>query len=237
MLERVLPVNRLVYSANGGGKSFDYRLSTEREKNERYDDRTYKAAFDLARMLHDAYEVEFASLLEEGYYSVSPKMRQFLAQKGMDQPRIKVYDTSEFAEIAQKYRQRGHYLYDTAPDSVVVNFQLPKPLDVFWYKHSTEKEIASWGGMYEYLAGVPWRVIDSWEEQHGDLFETRRINPPAEHENGDDGFYYLFEVVPRSDADVGQYMDTGATDGETEHAVNLLRRYAGRLPRGSRDEY
>lgn len=84
---------------------------------------------------------------------------------------------------------------ESAPDSAIVNFQLPKPLDVFWAKEHGE-EPASWGALYRRLADIPWVIIREWLQEYGDEYTVDRLNPVGIHGNGDDGFYYLFEVSP-----------------------------------------
>lgn len=221
-------VSRLVYSTDSSGKIWERPVYSDRVIGEvRPEDRDIgEAAVTLGDELGTRYSRELSWLLDDGLVAGNPsdRVREFLANKRMDQPRVAVYSSEAFEPQLDKQMaafglgQRAinlawddwtrdpdgqrlpESIYEpyidverSAPGSFVVNFQLPKPLDIFWSKQDESGPI-SWGALYRRMADVPWNVVHEWEQKYGNDFSVRRLNPIGVHENGDDGFYYLFEV-------------------------------------------
>ncbi len=225
---------KLVYTTETGGVSQSY------EHESGPDTEVYQAAELLANWLYEEYAEGFDRVLEA--HQTGTRVREFLRERGMDKPRVEVYTSSQYRDVvkrglatvenadshrAEVDRLSAKYAtLDGIDDrSVVVNFQLPKPLDIFWWKkfwneeeywrhEPTEEEVFTaaedrrlmneWGGMYEYLMGTPWWVVDQWADEYGERFGCDRINDVGIHGNGDNGFYYLFEIYER---DSGTHVD------------------------------
>lgn len=198
---------RLVYSSDPEvipGPTFE-GLESLRER----DPLLYADAVELAHDLAVSYQEAFLTLMRSGGYSgeVSQEVVDFIESRGMDRPRVDVLSPEDVSSLADAYEQKfgGNDWGYTPPvqmpskDSVVVKFQLPKPVDMFWFKHDSEgvdPSPASWGALYRSLMSVPWDIVDAWPLTHPGS-EVNRLNDLGVHLNGDDGFYYLFEVTKR----------------------------------------
>ncbi len=227
---------QLVYSTDSSGDTWERAVYFDTIIGEVYpeDKDICEAAVTLADELSTRYSRELSWLLAAESVTGAPsdRVREFIASKRMDQPRITVYSADAFestleatmaayshedmakhdawvdwtssayndlsdSEPPEKYYIPERELDEASQGTFIVNFQLPKPLDIFWDKQDDKGPI-SWGALYRHMADVPWSVVYEWEQKYGDDFAVQRLNPIGVHTNGDDGFYYLFEVSRRT---------------------------------------
>lgn len=111
-------------------------------------------------------------------------------------PRFDVYGKNE----SRKFLDDIGYPYVQVEDeSVLVVFNLPKPLAQFWWKGVGEwgaldvdidESAVEWGTMYRELMPVVWDNLDKY--QYGRSLVFYRVNDVTDHEPGD--YYYIWEV-------------------------------------------
>lgn len=123
----------------------------------------------------------------------TPAIHKKMISKGYDAPRFTIYTSNTAHAFLQS--EVGFDSYKLAPDSFMVNFNLPAPIARFFYRTSdlspaqkiTPDQI-EWGYFYRACLPVVWSAIE-----HSTNFNVApyRINNFAQHSQD---YYYLWEM-------------------------------------------
>lgn len=162
-------------------------------------------ARDLASRLLYTYSSSLIDLLNNRDIPQAPseKISKWLIDRAMFSPSVSMMSGREFNQAFQDFFDDESYppeMSEANADSIVLNFQLPKPVSQF-YKRSEKGPDGtplpvSFGSMYRQLTSVPWFTMKEWSDENPNL-TLKRLNEHGFHKNGADGFYYLFEIVER----------------------------------------
>lgn len=133
-------------------------------------------------------------------YAFSQEMMERMIEKGYDLPQLKIL-SDEFAQrfLDETDINTGHPVGD---DSLLVIFNLPKPMGRFWYKggedywgDDKEKEEidrsknVAWGDFYRKSAPVIWNIDNDMDEKD---IKVNRLNLAGQHDPKK--YYYIWEV-------------------------------------------
>lgn len=152
---------------------------------------------------------------------ISPKIREYLENKGMDLPTFDLYAKNEADEALQKFGFNGEKI---EMGNFLVVFNLPKPLSQFWWKGGAEswgsesrdvrKMVIEWGRIYRLIIPVIWYAVDR------STSTMERINPCGVHDPKQ--YYYLWEIGTQSTTrydDSDEYQDNNSVDTGVNESV------------------
>jgi|SRR3989344_247041 len=145
------------------------------------------------------FRATFLELLEQYTKEkrvMSPRIMEFLKEKQMDLPHFTIAHGEFAGEILDDFELN----YEIGADSILLVFQLPKPLAQYWWKGGTdswgnaaediEGMAIEWGHFYRELMPVIWEMQGLYENEHG--LDFQRINKIGEH--NPKKFYYVWEM-------------------------------------------
>ena len=163
---------------------------------------------EFLKEVSDEFEQEFRRLLDEcrledkfGQQTreVGERIKEYMEEKDWYKPEFTITTGISTAEELNNLGFEDQ-IEGISADSIVVNFQLPKPLAHFWRKGkgtwgSGGKDMAGktipWGIFYRHLVQkIIWKKKEEQNEE-GHL-ELRKINENMQHDP--EKYYYLFEV-------------------------------------------
>ena len=158
---------------------------------------TADAAVTFCGELSKRFKESFLELLElyqKERKEIPASILKFLRENKFDLPHFKIVDSKS----AKKVLGDLGYYNQIGKNSLLIVFNLPKPLAHFWWKdrgsiaQNGDKDpaplVIEWGDFYRAIMPLVWNAVDS---QRGNL-ELNRINAPSEHDPK--SFYYLWEA-------------------------------------------
>lgn len=148
------------------------------------------------------FREEFYDLIEEYKESgrrVSDTMLEKLSELKLDVPKFEIFVGKARNELLENLQVNESYQFQE--NSIVVLFNLPKPLSQYWWKGGAESwgsaglnvdaMVMEWGHFYRELMPVIWNAIG--REECNEDYRFYRINSVGQHEP--QAYYYIWEVV------------------------------------------
>ncbi|TSC55943.1 MAG: Uncharacterized protein G01um101418_514 [Parcubacteria group bacterium Gr01-1014_18] len=157
----------------------DYERLSDRQRN------ILERAKEFCHRLSRKFENEFGEILinySKERKEISIQMKKFLLNKKFDLPQFTISNP---------------YAND---NSLLLNFQLPRPLSFFWWKgganswgdHAVDMQdqVVEWGHFYRELMPIVWETQGYYEQEKGLSFD--RVNAVGEHDPAK--YYYLWKI-------------------------------------------
>jgi len=130
--------------------------------------------------------------------NLSQKILDHLIEKRFDLPNFTIANAEHAIQILEDC-QMDDYLAD--PKSILLVFNLPKPLGHFWWKGGVDSwghegknvsgSVIEWGHFYRELTPVIWKMQGLYENEYALDFE--RINSVSVHDPKK--YYYLWQIT------------------------------------------
>lgn len=149
--------------------------------------------------LSEEFRQAFLLLLEQYRRErclISQKIVDYLLKKNLVLPTFVIANGERAHGVLNEYKLNG----DVTAHSLLVAFQLPKPLSQFWWKGGADSwgsgsehlgsAVIEWGHFYRELMRVVWETQGYYENEYSLRFE--RINSVGEHDPKK--YYYVWEV-------------------------------------------
>ena len=149
--------------------------------------------------LSEEFRQTFLVLLEQyrkERRQISQKIVDYLLEKNFDLPNF----TIAYREKAQELLKERGFDVEINDQSLLLIFQLPKPLSQFWWKGGVDSwgdlsedmqgAVIEWGHFYRELMPVVWEKQGYYENESA--LDFYRINGVGEHDP--QKYYYIWEV-------------------------------------------
>lgn len=149
--------------------------------------------------LAEEFKQKFLSLLDQygnERRQISPKIVEYLLEKKFDIPNFNIAYGSRAKELLEEYG----FSDEINDQSLLLVFQLPKPLAQYWWKGGTESwgsmaedvegAAIEWGHFYRELMPIIWEAQGRHENESGLAFN--RINNVGEH--NPKKYYYIWKI-------------------------------------------
>lgn len=163
-------------------------------------------AIKFCKQLSVRYKKAFLEAMEKysrERHKISPAIIKYLKEKGLDMPKFQILAGESAVNLLDDVEYDPNII---SYESVLVNFQLPKPLAYYWWKDKekavleTDKTLykatpttIEWGAFYEKLMPVVHDLLES--NYLDDKVYFRRVNALGHHDP--EKFYYLWVLTKR----------------------------------------
>ncbi|OGF30207.1 hypothetical protein A2533_05195 [Candidatus Falkowbacteria bacterium RIFOXYD2_FULL_35_9] len=147
------------------------------------------------------FKQEFVLLLDrykDKNKVLSDKIIEFLVKNKIDVPKFELLNGVAALKALKTSKLETH---DIAPNDLIVIFNLPTPLAVYWWKGGVEEwgdssvkidgQIIEWGLFYRRLMNVIWGMQGYYENEKNLKFE--RLNEPCQHDPKN--YYYVWRIT------------------------------------------
>lgn len=165
------------------------------DETKRHLDKTRKFCSELS----EEFKQTFLSLLEQYQNErrqIPQKIVDYLLEKNFDLPNFIIAHGEKVQELLEEY---GLYI-ETNDQTLLLVFQLPKPLSQFWWKggadswgtlsEDVQNTVIEWGHFYRELMSVVWQEQGRHENENGLGFQ--RVNKVGEHDPKK--YYYVWKM-------------------------------------------
>jgi|GEM_PF-3917005 len=129
---------------------------------------------------------------------ISKNIKQYISRKDLDVPLLETH--TDLSSIRHRLKELGYATSAefTEPDESLIVIHLPPTMRHLPYFSATPEQPKNTrqlsAEMYARAIPAVWNKARKFCGDHG--LAIHRINPNGEHKNTQDGFYYLWMIVP-----------------------------------------